>query len=180
MYTYFTSIISILQHEESGLVFCRSGKHIGNCLFSSRCLSVCVSCYNFCFKVLASILLSVTVNGDYELEVTFYRFDNPNQRCEECHLSNGSKVTAGCCDDMMTGDQCSSGQCEMYFTFCHERLLNTSSSSRGCPTMEIDRRNYSLSNTDGVSFGQKVFGLPNPLTFSGYQWVGYTVTCSTA
>lgn len=123
-------------------------------------------------QVVTSVLLA-SVSGDYELKVTFHRFYNLNQRCAECHNSNGTTNLSGCCDDItFEGSLCNRSQCDVFFSFCQGRSLHFPEENRTC----LERKNTTIvrTNINGIpDFNNTVLGEPNPVILTGKQWVSW-------
>ena len=90
-----------------------------------------------------------------------------------------------CCDydAMQPPHESSDGscipQCDVYFSYCQGRPLGTAINSTNCPNNNFFQSTMPITNANEtrISFGDRVFGTLNPVTFNGTQisWVGATV-----
>ena len=104
------------------------------------------------------------VNGDYNVEVKIFSYDNPTGRCRSCRRENGDGIRS-CCDDFSHFDSCSGDRrCDSYFIYCLRPFGMTRPSCSGftqkMSTVNIDDRSINFSRN-------KVLGLNNPLILSG-------------
>ena len=99
------------------------------------------------------------LNG-YELQVTIHSFRNPNGLCAD--QSCDRACCEGSCPDI----------CDYYFSYCQRPIESPVSLQR-----LIGEGNCSIWNTlsyehnDSAVFTDTVFGIPNPITITGLQWV---------
>ena len=99
--------------------------------------------------------------GDYELLVTINSFSNPGGMCASSNCANM------CCD----GDCPSS--CHYYFSLCQRPAGTPVSTLRRIGEGNCVTNNTLVSSAinGGSSFTDNVFGVPNPINFTGAQWV---------
>ena len=118
------------------------------------------------------------MSGDYELQVMFHSYRNPNHRVAS---------TNRCCD---RGGPCSVENCDSFFTFCQRptRPIGTKvmSTFNNQTTAQIACGNSSIiqtfpqMDTDNVNFSNTLFGLSNPIALSGRLWVRTHNYCTSA
>ena len=110
------------------------------------------------------IPLQVLVLCDYELQVTFYTFDNPGRRCADTNCQARDQ------------DYCESNRnnyCEYYFSLCLRPV--------GTPVSYLRNQNQGNCSTLITSAQESVgsinftssafFNFSNPIVFSGPSWV---------
>ena len=97
----------------------------------------------------------------YELQVTINSFSNPGGMC-------ASRICANLCCD---GDCPSS--CHYYFSLCQRPAGTPVSTLRAIYQGDCERVDTieSLSIINGSSFTDRIFGTPNPISFTGARWV---------
>ena len=102
----------------------------------------------------------------YELQVTIYSFFNPIGACADL-LCDGACCEASC-----------PNLCDYYFSFCQTSLetpvsLIRSISNVSCFTLKT----FPFVYNEQRSFIDTVFGVPNPIIFTGLQWVSPWTAC---
>ena len=95
-----------------------------------------------------------------ELQVTFHSFSNPRGACAD--LCDGDHCENSCCPN----------RCEYYLSFCQTSIETPDSfvrsvSNGSCFTLKIFPFEYEEQRV----FMDTVFGVPNPIIFTGLQWV---------
>ena len=111
------------------------------------------------------------------MEVRLFGYDNPTQRCQDCH-AGGQLANPGCCDNFDRTVCMGFDRCDSYFIYC---LRAIGSTGRNCSY--FGTKVSSANTNDGpIDFSQSsVLGLENPLQLQGLT-DAYTVrvlhTCS--
>ena len=96
----------------------------------------------------------------YELQVTIHSFFNPIGACADSLCDGG-------CYDLSCPDQC-----DYYFSFCQTSTENPVSFVRSISNESCFKLNtIPLIYEEQRSFMDAVFGIPNPIIFTGLQWV---------
>ena len=105
------------------------------------------------------------VNGDYNVEVKIFSYDNPTGRCRVCPRENGNG-SRSCCDDFNHFGSCNGGdRCDSYFIFCLRPFGMTGPGCTGFTQM-MSTVNTDDRSTD-FSESSEVLGLDNPLLLPG-------------
>ena len=109
-----------------------------------------------------AIPLQVLVLCDYELQVTFYTFDNPGRRCADTNCQ------ARYCESDF--NDC----CEYYFSLCLRPVGTPVSYLRNqnqgnCSTLVTSAQE----NAGSINFTSTFFNFSNPIAFSGPSWVSF-------
>ena len=113
------------------------------------------------------------VNGDYNVEVKIFSYDNPTGRCRNCPRENGDSGPRSCCDDFNRFDSCDGDhRCDSYFIYCLRPFGmiggDCTSFTQMTSTVNIDDGSINFSRN-------KVLGLNNPLILSGLT-TGYDIS----
>ena len=96
----------------------------------------------------------------YELQVTIHSFFNPIGACADSLCDGG-------CYDLSCPDQC-----DYYFSFCQTSTENPVSFVRSISNESCFKLNtFPFKYEEQRSFMDTVFGIPNPIIFTGLQWV---------
>ena len=96
----------------------------------------------------------------YELQITIHSFNNPSGACADL-LCDGDCCEFSCPD-----------RCDYYFSFCQTSIETPVSfvrsvSNESCFTLKT----FPFEYDEQRSFMDTVFGVPNPIIFTGLQWV---------
>ena len=152
-------------------------------------LLMCISAEVYIYKLLLSprsvdiikLICSFTQlpasEASYKFELHIQSFLNPNHEHiiyeEVCGLSGWNWVCSNvwndyCCESFFTSG-CSS-QCDNYFEFCLRNLEDVGNDNIDyCPLGSHGPSNH-ISNSDDVTFGNDIGGVPNPMPFVGTIW----------
>ena len=111
------------------------------------------------------------VNGEYNVEVKIFSYDNPTGRCRDCPRENGDSGPRSCCDDFSDFNTCNGGdRCDSYFIYCLRPFGMTGGNCTGF-TQRRSTANTDDRSTD-FSMSSEVLGLDNPLLLPGLT-IGY-------
>ena len=106
------------------------------------------------------------VNGNYNVEVRVYSYDNPNGRCRFCPRENGDSGIRSCCDDFNRFGNCDGDRrCDSYFIYCLRPFGTTGGNCTGFTQM-MSMTSVNDESTD-FSMSNEVLGLANPLLLTG-------------
>ena len=109
------------------------------------------------------------MTADYELSVTFYSYNNPDNKCADCR--DGVLEKFGCCDNhaLKNAAECGVGTrpCEIVLSVCLRPPSNRYSDAL-CPNGNSVYRSGVL--------GEATFNPVLNVSSTGATWVSYTVS----
>ena len=100
-----------------------------------------------------------------------HAYRNPTGTCHDCFF-NETQTQPGCCDIHTETENCDSGfRCDNFLRFC-QRALGTPANDMTCPPFPVGQTRVSnpMDDSDNVMFAEDVFGLDNPVLFTGSSW----------